>query len=129
MIGADEVPALREAVETLIAAESAALGRFIRESAPVLRSVLIAHVEAHWFPLREKRRPINCNAPWTSAVVEFDGSVRPCWFFPAYGNLRDYPNLPALLTSPAAAEYRSSLDVASNPTCRACVCPRMVDVD
>lgn len=129
MIGADEIPALRDAVEILIKEENASLGRFVRESATVLRSVLIEHVEAHWFPLCGEHRPIRCNVPWTSAVIEFDGSVRPCWFLPAYGNLREYPSLHALLTSPAASQYRSNLDVASHPTCRACVCPRMLDGD
>lgn len=127
MIGADEIQALRGAVEDLIAAESASLGAFVRESPAVLRSVLIEHVEAHWFPLGREHRPITCNVPWTSAVIEFDGSVRPCWFLPAYGNLRDYPNLQSLLSSPVASQYRSELDVTSNSTCRACVCPRMLD--
>jgi radical SAM protein with 4Fe4S-binding SPASM domain len=127
MIGAGEIPALRDAVEIFIAAERASLGNFVRESAAVLRSALIEHVEAHWFAKRGEQRTIKCNVPWTSAVIEFDGSVRPCWFLPAYGNLREHSNLHALLTSPAASQYRSELDVATNPTCRACVCPRMID--
>jgi Fe-coproporphyrin III synthase len=127
MIPGDEIPALRDAVEELVSRESASLGQFIRESAAVLQSVLVEHVEAHWFPLRGEHRTVRCNAPWTSVVIEPDGSVRPCWFLPAYGNLREYPSLHALLTSPVASQYRAALDVTSNPTCRACVCPRMLE--
>ena len=29
---------------------------------------------------------VQCNAPWVSAVLEPDGSVRPCFFHPAYGS-------------------------------------------
>jgi MoaA/NifB/PqqE/SkfB family radical SAM enzyme len=63
---------------------------------------------------------VSCNAPWVSAVVEADGSVRPCFFQRAIGNLRRTPfetivtrNLPA---------FRRSLDVGANPVCVRCVC-------
>jgi MoaA/NifB/PqqE/SkfB family radical SAM enzyme len=127
MIGADDIPALRDAVEELIAREHASLGRFVRESAEVLRSVIVEHVDAYWHPVRDEHRPIVCDLPWTSAVIEYDGEVRPCWFLPAYDNLNKYSSLHALLTSPSALRYRSELDVASNPICRACVCPRKLD--
>jgi MoaA/NifB/PqqE/SkfB family radical SAM enzyme len=29
-----------------------------------------------------------CNAPWVSTVVEADGTVRPCFFHEAYGNIK-----------------------------------------
>jgi MoaA/NifB/PqqE/SkfB family radical SAM enzyme len=63
---------------------------------------------------------VSCNAPWVSAVIEADGSVRPCFFQPAIGNIRRTPfetivtrNLPA---------FRASLDVGANPVCVRCVC-------
>jgi len=63
---------------------------------------------------------VSCNAPWVSAVIEADGSVRPCFFQRAVGNLRRTPfetivtrNLPA---------FRQSLDVGANPVCVRCVC-------
>jgi Fe-coproporphyrin III synthase len=63
---------------------------------------------------------VSCNAPWVSAVIEADGSVRPCFFQRAVGNIRRTPfetivtrNLPA---------FRRSLDVGSNPVCVRCVC-------
>lgn len=127
VIPRDAVPALRQAVEQLIDSQAGELGQFVRETADVLRSVLVGHVEAYWEPRSQTARVVECDAPWTSAVIEPDGAVRPCWFLPAYGNLRDYDSLSALLESPEATRYRNGIDVSSNPMCRACVCPRMLE--
>lgn len=62
-----------------------------------------------------------CNAPWVSAVVEADGTVRPCFFHRALGNLADGP-LDSILNSPDAVRFRENLDVKTNPICRKCVC-------
>jgi MoaA/NifB/PqqE/SkfB family radical SAM enzyme len=62
-----------------------------------------------------------CNAPWVSAVVEADGVVRPCFFQPPIGRLTG-KSLLSVLNGPAAVAFRASLDVASNATCRQCVC-------
>ncbi len=62
-----------------------------------------------------------CNAPWVSAVVEADGTVRPCFFQPSYGNLADGP-LQQILNSEQAVAFRKSLDVTRDPICRRCVC-------
>jgi len=62
-----------------------------------------------------------CNAPWVSAVVDVDGSVRPCFFHPPVGSLKNATLEEALHTT-AAQSFRSSLDVATNPVCRRCVC-------
>jgi len=79
---------------------------------------LVAYYRAHLgkgsFPV------VDCNAPWTSVVIEADGSVRPCFFHPAVGNLRKRP-LGELLTT-AMPSFRGTLDVATNPTCQRCVC-------
>jgi len=66
--------------------------------------------------------PVECNAPWVSAVVEADGTVRPCFFQPAMGNLRQAGSLGAVLNSPAAVSWRRGLDTARDPICRRCVC-------
>jgi len=65
--------------------------------------------------------PVRCNAPWTSAVIETDGTVRPCFFHPGYGNLRDRP-LEQLLNSAEAIDWRRQLDMKTNKTCQRCVC-------
>jgi Fe-coproporphyrin III synthase len=61
-----------------------------------------------------------CNAPWTSAVVEADGAVRPCYFHPAVGNIRE-KRLGAIL-SEEMVTFRRGLNVEENQTCRKCVC-------
>jgi len=65
--------------------------------------------------------PVRCNAPWVSAVVEADGTVRPCFFHPALGNIRETP-LPDLLNSPEAIAFRQNLDMDRDEICRKCVC-------
>ena len=62
-----------------------------------------------------------CNAPWVSAVVGHDGAVRPCFFHPEIGSLRD-ESLMEAINSQKALSFRGSLDIASNPICRRCVC-------
>jgi MoaA/NifB/PqqE/SkfB family radical SAM enzyme len=62
-----------------------------------------------------------CNAPWVSAVVEADGTVRPCFFHRALGNLHEQP-LEGILNSEEAVAFRRGLDVKRDPICRKCVC-------
>ena len=62
-----------------------------------------------------------CNAPWVSAVIEVDGSVRPCFFHPSIGNAHQL-TLEEAINTETALSFRSSLKIASNPTCRRCVC-------
>jgi MoaA/NifB/PqqE/SkfB family radical SAM enzyme len=66
--------------------------------------------------------PNACNAPWVSTVIEADGTVRPCFFQPALGNLHQAPNLQAVLNSPQARAWRQGLDPHRNSICRKCVC-------
>jgi MoaA/NifB/PqqE/SkfB family radical SAM enzyme len=62
-----------------------------------------------------------CNAPWVSAVMGMDGSVRPCFFHPAVGSAASKP-LDEVLNAVPARKFRESLNVASNLTCQRCVC-------
>ncbi|MFQ5744655.1 MAG: SPASM domain-containing protein [Acidobacteriota bacterium] len=62
-----------------------------------------------------------CNAPWVSAVIEANGDVRPCFFHPPYGSIREKP-LAEILNAKAAVSFRRRLDVTCNPICRRCVC-------
>jgi MoaA/NifB/PqqE/SkfB family radical SAM enzyme len=91
---------------------------FIAESPAKLRRIA-RHYRAQ-LSLDKPTAPI-CNAPWTSAVVESDGAVRPCFFHPPFGNINDH-SLEQVLNSTAALEFRENLDMDSNPTCRRCVC-------
>jgi MoaA/NifB/PqqE/SkfB family radical SAM enzyme len=62
-----------------------------------------------------------CDAPWWSAVVEADGSLRPCFFQAAVGDARD--GLVALRGSRRYQEALAAID-APNVTCHRCVCPK-----
>jgi MoaA/NifB/PqqE/SkfB family radical SAM enzyme len=64
--------------------------------------------------------PVDCNAPWMSVLIEADGAVRPCFFHPPVGNLRQRP-LRALLGQEMPA-FRRALQVQSDATCGRCVC-------
>jgi Fe-coproporphyrin III synthase len=76
-----------------------------------------------YYRAHQRRGPfpeVHCNAPWASAVVEADGTVRPCFFQPPVGNLRQ-KSLRGLLDD-EMVRFRRGLDVASNATCQRCVC-------
>jgi MoaA/NifB/PqqE/SkfB family radical SAM enzyme len=62
-----------------------------------------------------------CNAPWVSAVIEVDGSVRPCFFHRAIGNISS-STLEEVVNGDAARLFRQSLNVRENSTCQRCVC-------
>ena len=64
--------------------------------------------------------PLSCDAPWVSAVVEANGAVRPCFFHPVIGNVRDEPLL-AIVRSRLPA-FRRGFDVQTDGTCQRCVC-------
>jgi MoaA/NifB/PqqE/SkfB family radical SAM enzyme len=63
---------------------------------------------------------VDCNAPWMSVMIEASGAVRPCFFHPAVGNLRERP-LAELLHREMPA-FRRGLKVSEDPTCERCVC-------
>lgn len=116
-VGMEQLPILDAQIEALIAEGYA--GGFVVESPSKLRRIA-HHFRCHW-NLGKYVAP-QCNAPWTSAVIESDGAVRPCFFHPAIGTLRAGEDLINVLNSQRAVEFRSNLDVASNPICRRCVC-------
>lgn len=64
---------------------------------------------------------VRCNAPWVSTVIEADGTVRPCFFHAAIGNIHQTA-LPAVLNSPEAIHFRQQLDMDNDPICQKCVC-------
>lgn len=80
---------------------------------------LSRHFRAH-LGLIEDRAPM-CNAPWVSAVVEADGTVRPCFFHRPIGSLQSQ-GLSQILNGFEAQQFRMSLDIATNPVCKRCVC-------
>ncbi|HWB86681.1 MAG TPA: radical SAM protein [Bryobacteraceae bacterium] len=95
-----------------------ASGATIAESDEKLRRIA-QHFRAY-VGLAEDVAP-RCNAPWTSAVIEPDGRVRPCFFHPPQGSVSVQP-LRSVLNSAESLHFRQALDVARNPICRSCVC-------
>ena len=91
---------------------------FIRESPEKLRRI-VHHFRAH-LGLVEPIAP-QCNAPWVSAVVEADGTLRPCFFHQPLGNVTE-KGLRQVINAPEAVRFREDLDVATNPVCRRRVC-------
>jgi MoaA/NifB/PqqE/SkfB family radical SAM enzyme len=114
---AREVPVLEAEVDALIS--EGECGGFIAESPQKLRRI-VSHYRAR-LGLVEPEAP-RCNSPWVSAVVEADGTVRPCFFHDPIGRIGNTQSLLEVLNGPTAVAFRSSLDVATNPICRRCVC-------
>jgi len=116
---AQEVAELEDEMEALIVEHDHELRRrYIVESADKLRRIPRRFRE-HLGEL-SPQAPI-CNAPWVSAVIEVDGSVRPCFFHRPVGSIRS-STLEEVVNGEAARVFRQSLKVNDNPTCRRCVC-------
>jgi MoaA/NifB/PqqE/SkfB family radical SAM enzyme len=91
---------------------------FVSENPPKLRRLPQYYAALHG--LNQFPETV-CNAPWVSSVVEADGTVRPCFFHRALGNIHEQP-LQAILNSPESIAFRRDLDVKTNPICKVCVC-------
>jgi MoaA/NifB/PqqE/SkfB family radical SAM enzyme len=118
-LNVEEIEELDAEVERLISEHQCDLVTgFVVESAGKLRRIVL-HFRAH-LGQAEHVAP-RCNAPWVSAVVEASGDVRPCFFHPSLGNIRDH-TLQEIVNGPEALKFRANLDVATNPICRRCVC-------
>jgi Fe-coproporphyrin III synthase len=114
-----EVFALEAELEKLIEQCAADIrARFIAESPEKLLR-MAQHFRAH-LGLDRDQSPV-CNAPWTSAVIEVDGSVRPCFFHRPIGNVRQ-ASFADVINGQDALAFRAALDIPSNLTCNRCVC-------
>lgn len=115
----DELPLLKEKMEKVIETyHSDFASGFIAEKPDKLRNIYTyyaAHYNQELFPAKK------CNAPWVSAVVEADGSVRPCFFHEVAGNIHEQ-SIQEILNSEASIRFRKNLDINANSTCVKCVC-------
>lgn len=120
-LGPDDLPLLAEELRAITRehAEDFAAG-FIAESPEQLHQKLYRYFGA--LLGRGDFHPVDCNAPWVSAVIETDGTVRPCFFQPALGNVHEAGSLGEILNSPEAVAWRSGLDTHRDAICRKCVC-------
>ena len=114
---AAQVDAFEAAVDRMAASGLLSEG-FVLEPAAKLRR-LARHLRASGGHVAFERP--ECDAPWWSAVVEADGSVRPCFFHASVGDVRN--GLVALRDS---EDYRLALAAIDRPnvTCERCVCPK-----
>jgi Fe-coproporphyrin III synthase len=111
----EDLPGLEGEIEALL--DEWGGDPFLRDSPEKLRRIAL-HYRAH-LGLCEPVAP-RCSAPWVSAVVETDGVVRPCFFHEVIGHAEK--SLASAVNSDAAQRFRSTLDIATNPTCKRCVC-------
>jgi MoaA/NifB/PqqE/SkfB family radical SAM enzyme len=119
LIPKEELPALHSVIDGLIEQYAEAFrDRFIAENPDKIRKIFdyyAAFYGLNPFPYKK------CNAPWVSTVIEADGTVRPCFFHPPLGNVREQ-SLDRVLNSGEAVKFRKTLDIDTDPVCMKCVC-------
>ncbi len=121
VIAGEELDEL-EAELTAMARDCAAdfASGFVTDTPADLERLILHHYRA-----LAGQRPfpaVRCDAPWTSAVLEHDGTMRSCFPLPAYGTADADSGFTETLNSPGAQAFRQQLDVGSNPICERCVC-------
>jgi MoaA/NifB/PqqE/SkfB family radical SAM enzyme len=112
-----EVEALEKEIEALIEETESECGFIAETPEKLLRVARQFRVQ---LGLKAGESPI-CNAPWVSAVIETDGTVRPCFFHAGVGNLRE-GSLESIINGDAGRAFRENLDIANNAICKRCVC-------
>jgi MoaA/NifB/PqqE/SkfB family radical SAM enzyme len=119
LLSEDDLDKLKDIIDSLfIEYENEFSGKLIAESREKIRNIYLYYAAFYGrndFPYKK------CNAPWVSAVVEADGTVRPCFFHEAYGNVKT-ASLDKIINSESAIDFRKNLDIAKNETCVKCVC-------
>jgi MoaA/NifB/PqqE/SkfB family radical SAM enzyme len=114
----NELPELKIVIQKLIKEQADKIGNFIAEDAAKLMNIYFYYAALHGlnaFPYKK------CNAPWVSAVVEADGTVRPCFFHEAYGNIHKQ-SFNEIINSANAVNFRKNLNIERSITCMQCVC-------
>jgi len=115
----NELPAFNSVIENILATyKSDFESGFIAESPEKLKKIYLYYGAFY----RKNPNPFKkCNAPWVSAVVEADGTVRPCFFHEAMGNIRE-DSLDSIINNEKNLRFRKELDIDNNNTCSKCVC-------
>jgi MoaA/NifB/PqqE/SkfB family radical SAM enzyme len=127
LLDKEELPELQKVIDLVLKDyEFEFQAGFIGESPTKIQKIYQYYAAVYGlnpFPFKK------CNAPWVSTVIEADGTVRPCFFHEAIGNIHK-ESLSNILNSPTAFQFRKNLDVENDTTCKRCVCylnlpPRM----
>ncbi len=118
-ISHDELNKFKDIIESLITTHSNDFRtNFIAESPDKIRRFY--HYYAAYYG--ECKFPeMKCNAPWVSAVIEADGSVRPCFFHQVMGDIK-VNSLVEIINSEKSISFRKNLDIQNNEICEKCVC-------
>jgi Fe-coproporphyrin III synthase len=114
----NEISVLETEIDALLRLNEEFDTTFVTESRGKLERI-VRHFRAH-LGLASPQAPI-CNAPWVSAVIETDGSLRPCFFHRPVGNVRTSV-LDEVVNGEEARIFRQTLEVERNPICQRCVC-------
>jgi len=118
-LSVNELDDFNNVIESLIVSHSNDFRtRFIAESPDKIRRFY--HYYAAYYN-KSKFPEMSCNAPWVSAVIEADGSVRPCFFHQIVGDIRK-DSLAEIINSKKSISFRKNLNVKTNPICEKCVC-------
>jgi len=124
LLTASEVGEFRSIMNSLISSRRADFeSRFIAQSPGQLLHIV------EYFEARAgiTSFPVNhCNAPSMSAVITSTGDVKPCFFLPAFGNIRDTP-LEKLLNLDSIRQTRRNVRSNKVDRCKTCVCTLRVD--
>jgi MoaA/NifB/PqqE/SkfB family radical SAM enzyme len=119
LIDRHALPELKAVIETLLETHATDFARrFILESPARIWNIYqyyAAFAGLAAFPYKR------CNAPWVSAVIEADGSVKPCFFHDAFGNINE-DSLDNVVNNEQALHFRRSINMQENEICRKCVC-------
>ena len=119
LIEKNELPGLKRILEHICDKyEKEFENNFIAESQVKLWQIYFYYAAIYGFNSFPVKK---CNAPWVSAVIEADGTVRPCFFHAAAGNAKD-SKLEEIINSDKMIKFRKELDIDSNSTCEKCVC-------
>jgi MoaA/NifB/PqqE/SkfB family radical SAM enzyme len=115
----NDLPELKMIIDGLLLNyEKDFLANYIAESPEKIKKIYQYYAAFYGLnPLPYKK----CNAPWVSTVIEADGTVRPCFFHEAYGNIKN-GSLQNIINSDSAIDFRKHLDMDTNDTCKKCVC-------
>ncbi len=119
ILNSGEIAELRRIIERMaggFAAEFA--GGFIAESPGKLLQI------AQYYEALLAQGPFPaapCNAPMVSAVITSTGDLKPCFFLPAFANLRE-GTLPRLMNCAEGRKARADVHAQTLDRCRTCVC-------
>ncbi len=133
----DETPADGVALrDTDLTGLAAALDALERDHAEDFRSGLIQESPAKLRRIHDHYRavcglgdfpPVRCNAPEFSAVVEADGSLRPCFFIAGAGAHVGL-GLEEGLNTPGQQRLRTAIRAGRHAECTRCVCAKWRDL-